>query len=237
MTARAIRKLIASTAIASLAALVAVPAARAVPVNGLYLEDARCDALPNQTLSHELGVSPPFPANESIIQFTSTPAQTTVCVPNDGLANDWIVSIQNTSGLAWRDRYFECKQGATAGNADGTVVDLVGAPNVPTDAFKIDGTVTLGLNNNLLTETINPNEIFEPGEIWRFNVSNFMAIGPAGGFLSPNFATPGVFAGSWPVDSVGNNASILAIPVPEPTTVGAMIVATAALLMRRPRRA
>ena len=33
------------------------------------------------------------------------------------------------------------------------------------------------------------------------------------------------------------NASILAMPVPEPSTVGAFLVATCAMLLRRPRRA
>jgi hypothetical protein len=79
-------------------------------------------------------------------------------------------------------------------------------------------------------------EILQPGEIWRFNVSNFMAITPAGGFQPPIFVTPGVFAGSSPFGTTNGNASILANPVPEPGVISIVIGSAAAMLMRRPRR-
>jgi hypothetical protein len=227
-------KVLSAAALAAISMMTASRSSQAVPINGLYTEDPRCDAIPTQTLSHELGRVPFFPINEAI-DVNVTPAQFTVCVPDDGIANDWIVSMTNISGVAWKNLFFVANQGMTIGNADGSMIDLIGAPGATTDAFRIDGTVTVALNNNLLGESFGPpDEIFSPGEIWRFNVSNFMGVN--GGILPPMFTTPGKFAGSAPVTST-DTASILAIPVPEPTTVGALGMVAATLLMRRPRRA
>src|SRR4051812_38296874 len=75
----------------------AINSAQAVPVNGQYLEDARCDTLPNQALHDELGQFGFFPNNEAFeVQTAAT--TNTVCVANDGLANDWNVQIRNVSG-------------------------------------------------------------------------------------------------------------------------------------------
>jgi hypothetical protein len=225
-----IPKFIASTTIAL---FVAANQAAAVPINGQFIEDPRCDVIPNQFLTHELGVTPPFPANESIVDQPFA-VNVTVCVPDDGIPNDWFVDLFNASGLAWKDLFFVCNLGAKVGNADGLMQDVTGAPGIFTDAFRIDGTLTPGVNNNLIAEIggVPNNEIFEPGEIWRFAVSNFVPVPGAVG-VPPNFRTPGIFAGSSPVDAVGNNASILANPVPEPGLVGSALVAGAALLRRR----
>src|SRR3954451_18393078 len=80
-----------SLAILSLAtASLLATKAYAVPITGVYVEDQRCDPIPSQTLSHELGEKQFFPINESFTTFVS-PATFTVCVPDDGIANDWIV--------------------------------------------------------------------------------------------------------------------------------------------------
>lgn len=208
-----------------------INSAQAVPVLGQYLEDARCDTLPNQALRDELGQQTFFPVNESVeLAFQAT--QTTVCVPNDGAANDWIVQIRNLSGQAWQDLFFVVDSGLTLGNSDGTIRDAVGAPNIFSDAMRID---SLGINNNLLFESGPANNIFDVGEIWRFNVSNFSALGP-GGFLPPLLTTPGKFSGSSPFGTTSGTASILANPVPEPGVISVLIGgASAALLLRRPQ--
>jgi hypothetical protein len=239
MSRRTISHLVASAGIAVALTLASssAPEARAVPVQARFAEDPRCDVLPAQPLSHELGNAAIFPPNEAIISDTQ-PVTFTVCVQNDGLANDWLVQMVNVSGIAWQDLFFVCDQGVTVGNADGTVADVALAPNVFTDAFRIDGTVTPGINNNLLFESGPVDEIFQPGETWRFAVSNFMALNAAGGFQPPRFNTPGVFAGSSPFgpNSTGN-ASILANPVPEPGLLGgALGLGAAALLLRRRAR-
>lgn len=222
---------------ASLASLVGASTSMAVPVTSSYVEDARCDAIPSQTLTHELGDAAIFPLNESIIYSTSA-ANTTVCVPDDLITNDWIVQMTNTSGVAWQNLFFVCDKNTQVGNADGNMFDVINAPLGPTDAFRIDGTVTLGLNNNLLGESGVVDEIFSPGETWRFNVSNFMALNTAGVFTPPVFVTPGIFAGSSTFNVNPGNASILATPVvPEPATVGIIVLGLGGLLLRRPGRA
>jgi hypothetical protein len=215
--------------------LLATNAANAVPISGQYLEDARCDNIPSQHLTHELGQNGIFPINEALeINFQAT--QQTVCVPQDGLPNDWNVQIRNVSPIAWQDLFFVVDLGTTFGNADGSIFDAIGAPGVITDAMRIDGTVTLGVNNNLFFESGPVDEILQPGEIWRFNVSNFMNATAVGGFQPPIFVTPGIFAGSSPFGTTNGNASILANPVPEPGVMSLLIGGAAAMLLRRPGR-
>jgi hypothetical protein len=201
----------------------------------LYVDDPRCDVIAQQTLPDELGDAAIFPANESFVYIIQATPQVTVCVPDDGIANDWDVVMGNASTTAWQNLFFVGDLGTKVGNADGGMVDLTGAPGVITDSFRIDGLITLGVNNNLLGESGTVDEIFSPGEIWRFKVSNF--VDALGGASAPVFSTPGLFAGSSPPGPVNSNSSIRATPVvPEPTVVGALLVAGGALLLRRPRR-
>jgi hypothetical protein len=213
--------------------LVPLMSASAVPINGVYIEDPRCDAIPNQTLKDELGDAAVFPINEGII-YQVTPVPFTVCVPNDGQSNDWVVDMINVSGQAWQDLFFVTDLNVFVGNADGSVFDVAGAPGAITDAFRIDGTVTAGINNNLLGESGAIDEIFSPGESWRFAVSNFSATNTAGFFSPPIFITPGIFSGSSPFPSTPGNASILANPVvPEPTGLCLITLFSGMLMMRR----
>lgn len=217
------------------AALSAAGTAQAVPVTGVYIEDPRCDILPNQFLSHELGNVAFFPINEALVVNISN-APFTVCVADDGIANDWFVDIINVSGQAWNNLHFVADHGMFIGNADGKVIDLVGAPNTPEDAFRIDGTVTLGLNNNLLGESGIVDEILSPGESWRFTVSNFVSL-PGTPAFPVIINTPGIFAGSdVMIIPPINTASILATPVPEPSAMGVLGLIVAGLSLRRPRR-
>ena len=66
MTAITVRNRILATAAASTLALCGASTARAVPIIGKYIEDSRCDTIPNQPLSHELGDVSTFPINEAI---------------------------------------------------------------------------------------------------------------------------------------------------------------------------
>lgn len=220
-------------AAASAAALLIAPIARAVPVAGLYIEDPRCDAINTQSLPHELGELTTFPLNESFFS-TVTKSTTYICVPDDLIVNDWEVQIRNTSGIAWNNLFFVANKGMTIGNADGNMVDTVNAPGVTTDAFRIDGTVTAGVNNNLISESGIVDEIFSPGETWTFLVTNFAD--PNGTSPPPLFNTPGLFAGSAPVVAAfPDTASILATPVPEPSSAGLLTLGAAAMFLRRPR--
>ncbi len=189
------------------------PSASAVPVDGFYAEDPRCDVHPDQTLPHEIGETL-FPIDE-LIDVVILPG-TPICVPDDGLANDFLVRMRNLSPFPYINLFFVADDFGLVGNADGTVFDFADPALVPTDAFRIDGTVTVtGLNDNLIFESLVFDEIFSPGETWEFLVTNFG--GPAPFFGPPVFDSVGAFAGT----SAGfppSTASILATQVPEPTT-------------------
>jgi hypothetical protein len=193
--------------------------AGAVPVNGFYAEDGRCDAVPSQTLTHEIGDNSVFPIDESLLIFVSQTPPTYACVGDDGAPNDFVVQITNLSNYQYSDLFLVMDTGITFGNADGNVIDVVNAPGVTADAMRIDGTVTVtGINDNLIGESGTVDELLDPGETWRFVVTN--VIFPASYPPTLQFDSVGGFSGS----SAGfppSTASILANqhPVPEPSTV------------------
>jgi hypothetical protein len=191
--------------------------ARAVPVNGAYFEDPRCDVIPNQNIGHEIGDNSVFPTDEGILVF-SGPVSSYVCVGDDGAPNDFVVQMTNTSPYSYVDLFFVADQGINIGNADGNIADLIGAPGVIADAFKIDGTVTVtGINDALQQESGTVNEIFEPGETWRFLVTN--VVFPANIPPILTFDSVGGFAGS-SAGTPPSTASILGtqLPIPEPSS-------------------
>lgn len=59
------------------------------------------------------------------------------------------MQIINVSGQAWQDLFFVADLRLSIGNADGSAHDTAPLPGAIIDAFRIDGTVTLGLNDNL----------------------------------------------------------------------------------------
>lgn len=106
-----------------------------------------------------------FPLNAAVNVVTQR-ATFTAYVPDDGLANDWLAEIRNVGGIAWVGLFFVVDLVATLENADGHVIDVLGTLGVAVDAMRIDGTVTLGGNANLPSESMGSSEILEPGESW-----------------------------------------------------------------------
>jgi hypothetical protein len=210
--------------------------ARALVVNGLYTEDPlRCDTHVNQNLGHEIGETAAFPIDERISVFVS-PATSYVCLVDDTFPNDFVVQMTNLSPYSYVDLFFVADNGIIIGNADGMAEDLTGAPGILADAFRIDGTVTItGVNDSLFNESGIVNEIFEPGETWRFLVTNVSF--PANIPPLLVFDSAGGFAGS----STGyppSTASILGTQVvPEPYTALLFGFGLAALVLGERRGA
>ena len=177
-----------------------------------------CDRLPEMEITHELGERAVFPRDELIISaFDQAP---TVCVNDDRMPNDWLIVITNQSGRAWQDLMFVADEGYAIGNLDGTVFDI--ASGTATDAFLID---PFGANPNLVSESMKPDVIFEPGETWAFMVTNFTS--PAGGAPLPvPFDSLGIGGSSMP--GAFSTASIVANPV-VPVPASALLFATGLL--------
>ena len=172
-----------SCALAAVLGLVHVNAANGNPVSAPYTDDGRCDAIPNQTLTEELGELPFFPLDEQISSSHVSSAPV-VCVADDGdSSNDYEITITNLSGLAWTNLFYVVDQFDTVGNADGTISDGI----TSCDAFKIDAA---GSNANLVSESAAADGVFAPGEVWVFRVTNLV--------MSPTLPTTPT-----PFDSLG----------------------------------
>ena len=81
------------------------PQAHALPAQGQYVDDPRCDPIPDIFLTHELGTSSVFPIDERIFADAKL-TNTVVCVPDDGIANDWEVRMLNLSPIPYVDVFF-----------------------------------------------------------------------------------------------------------------------------------
>ena len=207
---------------------IATAPAVAEPIQGLFVDDPNhCDSYADYNLTHELGDSAVFPADESIF-YDAKNMDVFVCVPDDGISNDYEIRMQNLSGVAWEDVTFVVDEGVNfaLGNYDGSVVDLTSATGDSTLAFRID---SVGGNNPLVYESMTADNIWEIGEFWTVHVTNF-----GDGSQTPVFDSLGVFgvgSGGFPPST----ASILANVVPEPATMGLLAIGAAAVIRRRKR--
>lgn len=203
--------------------------AKAVPVKGIYYDDpAGCDSHGTQLLDHELGDASVFPLDEALdftVSQTVLPSHFS-CVPDDGIPNEWLIRIINVSPFAYTDLYYVSDLGVSVGNYDGAIEDTT-MPGTST-AFRIDGTVTPGMNNTLVSESGVVDEILSPGEIWQFTITNFSLFG-----VAPTFGSPGGFAASSSPDLTDSNSSILARVVPEPASLSLLGLGMLAGLKRQ----
>ena len=203
--------------------------ASAVPVSASYVDLSACDNHGSQLLKHELGDASVFPIDEAIIVsavLAPDPGHFT-CASDNGQIDEWRVQITNISPYDYRDLFFVVDAGLGFSNVDGLIEDLAN-PGF-TEAFKIDGTVTPGVNNALVFESGPVDEVFQSGETWEFLVTNFdgTPFSPA-----PLFNSPGGFS----LSSGGgppSNASIVANLVPEPASLGLLLIGGCAIFGRR----
>jgi PEP-CTERM motif len=188
------------------AALWLAAPATANPVFVVSADTPTCDVLAipgSPVVLEELGEpTGGFPAGEQI-HVTTSPSTYAPCssVPDNVVIPNALVSITNLNSTSFSDVWYIADYDTTLTNEDGKVLGVV-------SAFRIDAT---GTNTPLISEVGGSlSGIFEPGETWNFVIQDY-------------FNTLGLPASA--INSVGlpsaggiSSGSIVALPVPEPTT-------------------
>jgi MYXO-CTERM domain-containing protein len=188
-----------------------------------------CDPLMNLTFVHELGLATGgFPTNEEIDAFANVIPQ--AACPSHDNPNQPNVAIRmvNLSGIPWVDVHYVADPGLAG--APGTIISNEDGLVNAGQAFRIDN---VGVNQPLINESINANLIFEPGEFcefWTFIIDDYVN---TGGIPANAFTSIGVGNGSFGPPSSG---SIIAIAVPEPSSLAVAAMLGMAPLLRRRRR-
>jgi len=224
--------------------LIAAPAF-AVPVKVVHDDWASmCDPLFIPQLVDELGIGQSgnttnigrFPKDEEI-SAKSYEDYRTVCPDSDNSTMpDAIVDITNLTQPArsFKALWYVGNPNTFLSNVDGEVSQLGFAGYGAGRAFRID---TRGHNKPLISESIKADGIFEPNETWRFVIQDYSA-GTAGGGVAggaADFTSIGVAGGSL-THGHRSTGSIIGIPIPEPTSLGLLMLGTMGAIIFRRRR-
>jgi hypothetical protein len=208
---------------AVLTSMVVATSAMAIPMTVTSQDDPLCcDTLNVPMNVHELGIpTPPFPQDEKI---NAQEHATTVlaCPPHAMGIPSRLVEMINLTGINWKDVWY------VADTPDTRITNRDGFVN-GADAFKID---KIGINTPLVFEGMNPDGIFEAGEIWGFVIDGYQ-----NNFGLPASAFNSVGVGSFSVGDQFSSGSIIAVAVPEPGCVVLALVSASigacGLLRRR----
>ena len=188
----------------------------AYPVD-VYSENGPQDPLFIQGPVHELGEIV-FPPGEEIYSSWTYTDQTSCYDGSDnpGIRNI-LVMMTNLTSTSWYDLHYVADPGTTISNYDGWIGNS--GYSDACLAFKIDDS---GINQPRVLETANPFDAFDPGETWQFIIQDFQG---------PDVATPFDSLGIASMSGPGSTGSIIAVP--EPATLGLLLLGGLALLRRR----
>ncbi len=164
-------------AIAAPAVLTALAfVAHADPVQGIYTDSASCDNHGNRISTEEFG-DPSVFGQTQWIRHASTFTQDVACpMTDDPTLPNSLVEITNLTGRSLTDLFYVGDASLTGignttfSNVDGLASQLTTTPPLAALAFRID---SIGMNRNLVFESITANNVFEPGETWAFIVQDY----------------------------------------------------------------
>ena len=161
---------------------------------------------------HELGNA--FPADELIIS-NSVETNRTACfdpqTPDNPDIPNIHVAIENKTNIYWHELHYVADfQTTSISNFDGTIANAEAQDW--SYAFKIDN---VGFNIPLISESMNPDLVFEPGENWQFIIQDYVNVHG----ICPHFFGSMGIAGLSPDPGSGSGGSIIGTPVPIPGAV------------------
>lgn len=170
---------------------------------------------PLAAVMDELGDAGFFPAGETLTHFAAPTALIGSPATNTAAPNA-LVTITNTTVFAFTNlNYVGSNPTTFFSNLDETINGM--------PSFRIDA---VGVNTPLKAESGAVDGIFSPGESWSFVVDDFAS----GAGLAPDaFFLVGI------PDGAPSSASIVADIVPEPGSLGLLVLGAAALAGRRRR--
>ena len=199
-------------------------AAIAEPIEGIYFDLPTCDSHGFLNAVEEFGDPMVFSPDEAIAHV-STFIQQPACPPTDnpGIPNA-LVEIVNLTDRFVENLFYVGDPDTLFTNVDG-LADAGVIPDLTGLAFRID---SVGLNRPLIFESITPDGVFEPGEIWHFIVQDYFH--PAG--LAPDaFFSIGMADASFTPGDISSASIVRMIPAP----ASSALFFSAMLLTRRRR--
>jgi hypothetical protein len=203
------------------AAAMSATTALAVPTTVSGFDTPGCDVLAVPTNVDELGTQV-FPANETILSAFVGTTPLPACPSSDTAAPNFIVEITNMTGIAWPQVWYVGNPGTTLSNEDGVIAGQ--------HVFLINS-VSSDFNNPLTFESMIPDNIFQPGEIWRFTIDDYFNSSGLAPHLFGQIGVPDTF----PVPPTQSGNIIAGGIVPEPSSVGVIVIGASMLLARRRR--
>ena len=204
--------------------LLAAGLASANPVDGEYNDGPICANHGFLRAIEALGTGPLFPADELIDAHWSFIQQPACPMSDDPNMPNVIVEMTNLTGKYWNNLFYVADPETSLSNVDGMAMSYA-APGAVTPAFRID---SVGMNRNLVFESLTPDGIFEPGEIWGFIIQDYTnAFG-----LTPDLMGSLDFAGASGGDS-HSSGSIVQFVVPAPGSLALLGLGGLAIARRR----
>jgi len=197
--------------------------ASAEPVDGWYYDLFTQDIHGDLRAVEEIGNG--FPPEELIITEWFYTDQTACPLNDDPNMPNFVIEMWNLTGRYWDNLFYVADPETFVSNFDGAAWS-VNAPGIDTLAFRIDW---LGINTNLIFESLNFDNVLEPGEMWQFIVQDYTnAFG-----LPPSAFGSFDFAGASSGDTLSSGSIVQFVPAPGP--LSAALIFGGALAARRRR--